>query len=375
MIGICHIMSGDLWAGAEAMAYTLLKGLLQYRDLRLSAILLNEGKLAAKVRSLGIPVAVLDEARESFPRILAEARRTLQREAPHIIHSHRYKENIIACLASGFGGRIRRVATQHGMPEVHDRRDTLSRRLALRLDFFVLSRFFRKTIAVSGDMRKMLVASCGVPEDRVQVIHNGIEVPEGHPPRGEGDTLVVGSAGRFHRVKDFPLLVRVAREVARRRRDVRFEIAGEGPGEKEIQELIRGYGLEGTVVLRGFVEETAAFYRGLDLYLNTSLHEGIPLGVLEAMSHGVPVVAPAVGGLAEIIRDGVHGHLVVGRDAEQFAEKCIALCSSPPVRRRMGAAARARVLGSFSLGSMAGQYRQLYIEALAEGCGGSSAAA
>ncbi len=367
-------MSGDLWAGAEAMVFHLLKGLLRYRDLQLSAILLNEGKLAARVRGLDIPVTVLDEGREPFPRILAEVRRTLQRESPDIIHSHRYKENITACIASRFRGNARLIATQHGMPEIHGGKDSLSRRLTLRLNFFLLARLFRTTVAVSEDIRDRFVSSFGFPEDRVQVIHNGIEIPEGESFREGGDTLVIGSAGRFYPVKDFPLMVRVAQEVARRDPGIRFEVAGEGPGRREIRELIRKCGLERRFTLRGFLEETPAFYRGLDLYLNTSLHEGVPLSVLEAMSHGVPVVAPAVGGLAEIIQDGVQGYLIGDRDAERFAEKCIVLCRDRLLRKRMGSAARARVRESFSTGSMAGQYRQLYRDALAEGCGVPSAA-
>ena len=113
--------------------------------------------------------------------------------------------------------------------------------------------------------------------------------------------------------------------------------------------------------LKGHVEDVSAFYRGLDVYLNTSLHEGIPMSILEAMAHNLPVIAPAVGGLVEIIEDGVDGFLVASRDPEVFAEKCL-LLRDPELRLRMGRAARAKVERCFSADMMARSYLRLYHE-------------
>ena len=90
-----------------------------------------------------------------------------------------------------------------------------------------------------------------------------------------------------------------------------------------------------------------AFYRSLDVYINTSVHEGIPMSVLEAMSYGLPVVVPKVGGFPEIVEDGVSGYLVGGREPEIFADKIFALLQ-PDVRELMSRLARQRVKESFS---------------------------
>ena len=89
MLHICHLISGDLWAGAEAMAYQLLKGLSAYRHLELYAIVLNNGRLAEEIKGLGIRVRVVDEDNTSFFNIFLAIRKIFLKHPPDIIHSHR----------------------------------------------------------------------------------------------------------------------------------------------------------------------------------------------------------------------------------------------------------------------------------------------
>jgi len=130
--------------------------------------------------------------------------------------------------------------------------------------------------------------------------------------------------------------------------------------------LIEKYELEKSFKVEGFVQNIAQFYDGLDLYLSTSMHEGIPMSVLEAMAHGLPVIAPKVGGFCEIIENGVHGFLVENRNAGDFAERCLSLYEDGQLRNRMGKAARDRVEKNFSIERMSSQYYKLYQEISAE---------
>jgi len=98
------------------------------------------------------------------------------------------------------------------------------------------------------------------------------------------------------------------------------------------------------------------------LFLNTSLHEGIPLSVLEAMSCGLPVVAPRVGGIPEIIENGRHGFLVDGRTPEDFAWQCLELLRNEDVRKKFGSSAAERFIDQFSSVRMAASYLKLYTE-------------
>lgn len=114
MLHICHIISGDLWAGAEVMAFQLLKGLMVYSDLDLFAIVLNNERLAEAIKELGIRVKVVDESRISFYNILLTIRKIFRKHPPDIIHSHRYKENILSYLSSSFIPGVKLISTQHG---------------------------------------------------------------------------------------------------------------------------------------------------------------------------------------------------------------------------------------------------------------------
>lgn len=356
---ICFLVSGDLWAGAEVMVFTLLKRLRDFPDLELSVLVFSDKRLAAELKALGLPVTVLDEGSWSPSSLFLKTRAFLRALAPHVIHSHRYKENILAYLAGGARGDARLVATLHGLSEPHYRRKKATARFVSALNTYLLTRHFDKLVGVSSSVRDDLLQR-GARPDKLTVISNGIEVPSVSVRRGDVGK-VIGSAGRLYPVKDYPLMVAIAAKVVAAAPTVRFELAGDGPEGPQLKELVADLKLADKFRFRGAVEEMEAFYQGLDIYLNTSLHEGIPMSILEAMAHGLPVVAPDVGGIGEIIDDGVEGFLVRSRNPADFAEKCLLLQDSA-LRQRMGLAAREKVERAFSAEQMARQYRQLYLD-------------
>jgi glycosyltransferase involved in cell wall biosynthesis len=357
---VCQIISGDLWAGAEVMAYNLLKGLKKRPELDLSVVTLNHGRLTDEIRRLGIPVRVIDESRRSFPQILLALHEALRRNPPDVIHSHRYKENILACLASRGMERVRLIGTQHGMSEARENGGCYKYRMASKLNSLLLSHYFHKTVVVSKNIRSSLIERRIFKENRIEMIHNGIDIPENNRRTVDRGAFVIGSAGRLFPVKDYPLMVEIAKHVRQGADKVRFELAGDGPERPRIMERIQRYGLEESFILKGFIKSMHDFYDGLDLYISTSIHEGIPMSILEAMARRLPIVAPGVGGLGEIVRDGVEGYLVAGRDPREMAERCLRLVNDESLRKRMASAARERVVSEFSLERMARQYHQLY---------------
>ena len=137
-------------------------------------------------------------------------------------------------------------------------------------------------------------------------------------------------------------------------------LAGDGPQKEKILQKIQGYELTNTFILVGHLNNMSSFYNGLDVYINTSVHEGIPMSVLEAMSHGLPVIAPKTGGLVEIVRHGVDGYLVAHRNAADYAKFCLRLITDRAQLTQMGCAARKRIEANFSVTSMTKQYLNLY---------------
>ena len=321
---ICHLISGDLWAGAEVMVFRLLKGLITYDDQEVSAILFNEGRLSEELRNLGIPHFIADEKKLKSMQVLGEIKNILREISPDVLHSHRYKENILAYLSvRSLDNNISLVSTQHGMPELLNlKQKVLKHRILLKLDRWGLKRYFDHVVVVSRDLRDHFVEKWHFPERKVKLIYNGTEIPENKTAKR--DKFVIGSAGRFFPVKDYPLLVEVARELLDRTDRIRFELAGDGPEKGRIEEQVREYGLEDRFVLRGFIDDMDSFYRGLDLYINTSHHEGNPMSVLEAMAHGLPVIAPGRGGLNEFL-GYEKGSVINSRNPGDYADRCLKL--------------------------------------------------
>jgi glycosyltransferase involved in cell wall biosynthesis len=176
-----------------------------------------------------------------------------------------------------------------------------------------------------------------------------------------GDNIFkIGSAGRFFRIKDFPLFVEIAKILIDKYKNLEFILAGDGPERETVQSLVRKYDIEKYFLFPGFISDTSVFFKGLDLYINTSMHEGIPISILEAMAHGIPVVAPAVGGFCEMIDNGVDGLLVDSRDPMDYARQCFKIMDHIDIRKRISYEAREKIIRDFSVGKMADIYLKLY---------------
>lgn len=344
------------------VVYQLLGALRLYPEIDLRVVLLNEGKLASELRGLGIPVTVIPENGTSFLRICRLLRDFLRDEHVDVVHSHRYKENILSWVATLVAMNVSLISTQHGMPEIPRDRRCWKNVLFSRLNLLILSRYFDRLVAVSSDMRNKLTRSLGFPENKVSVIRNGFSANNLSPTRNIRQNIVIGSAGRLVPIKDYPLMIGIAQSLTSTVPGIRFELAGEGPDRAALEELIRSNGIGDVFRLRGGLDHMDSFYRGLDIYLNTSAHEGIPMSILEAMGMGLPVVAPAVGGISEVIVDGVSGYLVDGREPEHFADRCLRLIRDRALREKIGGAARERVIRNFSVETMASEYRDLYFQ-------------
>lgn len=365
-VSVLTLASGDLWAGAEAVVHQLALGLREKPHIEHTVVLLNHGRLETLCAQAGINTQVIDESRHGFAAILARLIAICRAVRPQLIHSHRYKENLLAALASLACGRPRLVTTVHGLSEGHN--NTFKSTLKGRVNRFLMRRAFDTTVAVSNDIASALAEKAGVPAHRIITIFNGIDT-DGIPPvntNPRADTITIGSAGRLFPVKDYPLMVDIARLTCEQRPAARFVLAGDGPEKGAIRNKIKACGLENRFTLLGHVDDMQAFYAGLDIYINTSMHEGIPMTVLEAMARRIPVVAFAVGGLNEIVSHGHDGYLVEQRDAGAFSQLLIELLDDRDRIKEYGENARRTCNHRFSTGQMSQRYYNVYIQDLKE---------
>ena len=364
MIRVLHVVSGDLWAGAEVMVYNLLKNLQKQSQFEVYTFLLNEGRLSRELRNLGLKVFVVEENRHSFQNIGYKLYKLIRTVKPHVVHSHRYKENVLSFLTTRLSKGTKLVTTQHGLPEIFS--DAKKQRFVTRLNYSIMKMAFDKVVCVSNEIKGRFIDWNRFDPALLAVVHNGISLnpPKNDAKMGSGD-FCIGSAGRLFPVKDYKLFIEIAHGVMKINNNVRFLLAGEGPEMSSLEMIVGQYGLGDRFEFLGHLDNMSDLYNRLNLYLNTSIHEGVPMSVLEAMAHGIPVVAPAVGGLREIIEHGQNGYLIDSRVPEDYADVCLDIMGDEHLHQRLSAAARQRVSDFFTADQMAKNYCKLYRELIA----------
>jgi len=189
----------------------------------------------------------------------------------------------------------------------------------------------------------------------VHVIYNGVDVDKFDPARFSNRRafchqhdipehhLLVGSVGRLDGIKNLPLLIEASKDVLRHFEDVTFVIAGDGIEKQSLMHLAREAGVTDHFRFTGFVDDVPKLLSGLDILAHTAFSEGVPNSVIEAMAMGKCVVATEVGGVPELIEDGVTGLLVPSNDVEKLTWALCDVLQNTSKISALGTAARAYI--------------------------------
>lgn len=178
------------------------------------------------------------------------------------------------------------------------------------------------------------------------------------------DDVVVGYAGRMVPVKDLPLLLRAFAAALARAPQLRLILAGDGPERGAAERLAQELGVASRAHFVGWVDDLPRFYGALDLFALTSVNEGTPVAVIEAMAAARPVIATRVGGVPDVVGDGTTGWLVPAGDVAAFADALVRLAGSSAERRRMGLAGREAAASRYSHLRLVDDVERLYVEGL-----------
>ena len=330
---ILHIASGDLWAGAEVAIYHLACELDSNPDVKIEIALLNEGELAARLRSAGIAVHIFDEQRHGVFSLLLKFRTLIQRLQPHVIHTHRGKEHLLGALAAALvPGRIS-LRTVHGSTEsIAGRQPRLRDVSRQKLDRFIAS-LQRCAIAVSVPLAAEL--STSLPGMSIRTIVNGvdqkaIQLAAAQPCQlAVRDRIGICFSGRLVPVKRVDIFLATARLVldAHPQRYI-FYVVGDGPLRAQLEAQAQALQLGNDCIFTGFLPNVLPLLSSMGALVLTSDHEGTPMVALEALALGVPVVAHAVGGLVPLLGSAAQGQLVPRQAPAGFASAIIA--TAPP---------------------------------------------
>jgi len=367
---VVHYVDSDIFGGSEEAALHLMASL---ERTRWEPVLLHHpgpgvDRLVEGARRLGVrTIAVPGATRGRRLRGLAGLRRALAAERPAILHLHLSWP--LACKYGVLAGWLERVPAMVATAQLYL---TTGSPLEQRLVMMAL----RRIIAVSREVRARYARDLRVPEPKLAVVPNGIQVPararrpdpalRAELVRGRPDYLILTPA-RLHEQKGHTYLLAAAAMVP----GATFVLAGDGPLRVQLERQAAELKIADRCVFLGQRADVADLLAVADLFVLPSLFEGLPVSVLEAMAAERPVVATSIGGTDEAIADEVTGLLVPPRDPAALAAAIRRLQGDPALARRLGSAGRERVEREFSSAVTAREVMRIYDEVA--GAGGSDA--
>jgi glycosyltransferase involved in cell wall biosynthesis len=303
----------------------------------------DTGTLQSAAQRLGVKMHTVSETGPISFLTLWALGQVLKDGRYDIVHTHDYKSNVLAGMFR-LKYRYKIVATAHGY-------NPTSRRelFYYRLERWMF-RFVTKTVIAPTRNMEGLLRGFGISMKRVHIIPNGIETndrqkPTHQPSAGPVRLLYLG---RLSEEKDVENLLRAAAILRSENILVSVTLAGDGPARQHIEKTIAELMLGDCVRLSGFVSDVMPLLAEADILVNPSRTECMPNSILEAMWAGVPVVATDVGGVGEMIRDGVDGLLCPSENSEAMAEAIRKLIANPAMAEKLTASANERVMNEFT---------------------------
>jgi sugar transferase (PEP-CTERM/EpsH1 system associated) len=370
---VVHLVEALDSAHMENGLLNLIRHLPGERYRHAIVCLRDQGDYEAGLREQGVDIVNLHHRGEGVMRGVLNALRlyrVLRSLQPDLIHT-RNRSGLPAQLVAALAGVRLRVHAEHGRDlaragNVSFRGKALRRLLRPLIDHF---------IAVSSDLEQWLIEAIGAEPARVSQIANGVDSVQFHPRLGPAAAVgppgfmhdgvfVIGSTGRMDDSANHVTLVeaflRLIASPHHAHQRLRLMIAGDGPARAECQAMLNRAGASARAWLPGARTDTAQLLRAMDLFVLPSLVEDRANAILEAMASGLPVVATAVGGNAELVHPGFTGILVPPMSADMLAAAVSDYCRIPEMAARHGARARSQVIARHSMPAMARDYLAVY---------------
>jgi glycosyltransferase involved in cell wall biosynthesis len=223
-------------------------------------------------------------------------------------------------------------------------------------------------VVVGEDLKRFFVESVGLDPSRLVVINNGVEVGRyalgrarqrtdlGLPPEGR----LIGHVARLDPAKDQTSLIRAFLLASHAHPDIRLVIVGDGPSRSVLEELAENLGIRKRIEFLGSRIDVQELLPHFDVFVLSSIHEGLPLALLEAMASARPVIVTAVGEIPRIVQSGLTGVVVPPGSPRAVADALVSLLCRPTDAETLGRAAQAAVTARYSLTSTIRQYEALY---------------
>ncbi|NIM03269.1 glycosyltransferase [bacterium] len=351
---VLHIDSAKTWRGGQQQVLYLAQRLTDYHNVIACP---PQSLLAERAKAKGLEVLPVEMRGEWDLLAVCKLGKIIRKNSIRIVHLHSPHAHALGLLAAKSGGNCKVV---------------LSRRVDFPIKKNILSRLkyanVDRIIAISQRVKQVLMAD-GLAEEMVDVVYSGVDTDRFR--KIKGDYLISELALNKHKLrigniaalawhKDHRTLVEAARIVVDEFPEVIFLIAGEGPLRREIEILIRKLSLEEKVKLLGFRQDVPEILSLLDLFVMSSSWEGLGTSLLDALASRVPVVSTNVGGIPEIVKDGVNGILVPPGNPGALARAIISLIRNRALAEQMAEEGFQLVNKKFSVDRMVQDTKKIY---------------
>jgi glycosyltransferase involved in cell wall biosynthesis len=353
---VLHVDTEKTWRGGEQQALYLAEGLAR-RGVANLCVGRPDAPYVERCAAKGLEVAPLANRGEADPSAVLKLRRIVKTWKPDVIHmhtSHAHALGVLAAKAAGIGRAVRPKTV------VSRRVDFTIYRNALRLSWFKYRFGVDRYVAISEGVRAQMLSD-GIPASKIEVVHSGIDIsrfdcvtPHDYSaefliPKGAPIVIDVAAFG-WHKAQE--ILVRATPKILEGCPEARVVLVGDGDRMDAVREEARRLDAAGRILFTGFRTDVPSLVAGAAVFVMCSVLEGLCTSLLDALALRRPAVGSAVGGIPEVLIDGVTGLLVPPRDPAALAAAVLRVLGDRALAARLAAAGRRHVEGKFTVDAM-----------------------
>ena len=360
---ILHLIQTSGPGGAEKLLLTLAKN---SKDKYLSIVgLLKNGWLFQQLQNHDVKVKTIPSGGSFDLKLIKNLVDIIKKEKIDLIHSHLLDMNFYSSLAAKIAG-IPHISTEHG--DIHHTSKKLDKKTLIKAK--TISHFSDKIVFVSKFTRDKFLKLSKVPKQKIAIIYNGIDLKEYEQPIDiqrkkaeigiKNNEFVIGNVANLYPVKGQIYLLKAAAKIIKEFPNTKFLFIGRGELEEKLKKEAQKLGIASHIKFLGFRNDVKELLKIMDVFVLCSLSEGLPLSLIEAMASKVPVVCTNVGGIPEVIEDGINGFLVPVANSIILAEKIIYLLKNKTLSNNFTLYGYQKIKQQFSLQSMLDKYAEIY---------------
>ncbi len=355
-IRVAHLI-GSLNIGGAENQVTMLLNALDPEQFERHVITMSESAQGFRAMLAGdVKYFCMHYRRRSALISLYHLYRYIKDHRIDVLHCHMYHAAVKGALVGRLATVPLILVSEHG-------KNTWKRWWHRVIERQLVSRWASVRVAVSEDIRQLRIEKDGIRADSVILMPNAVDTSV-MLSNNTAAPKKLGSLGRLVDAKDFTILFQAVKILNGQGYDVSLEIAGDGIERESLEKAVSELGLQAVVSLPG-IQNGREFLSSIDMFVMSSKREGAPVALLEAMAHGLPIVATAVGGIPETIKDGKEGLLSPPGQPEALAVNIARMIDDQALRVRLGKSAREKVESCYGIENIVSEWETLYEKKLA----------